>query len=329
MKKEHIMKKLRVVFMGTPEFAVATLDAIRKAGHDVVAVVTTPDKPAGRGQHLRCSEVKNYAIAHQIPVLQPEKLKDEAFVEDLRDYYADIFVVVAFRMLPKCVYQMPLLGTFNVHASLLPQYRGAAPIQRAIMNGETMTGVTTFLLDEHTDTGSILLQKEVEITKEDNAGTLHDKLMAIGAELAVETLRQLAENTIHPVPQQMFDNLKPAPKIFKEDMLIRWDDTAENIYNHVRGLSPYPAAFTRIGLKNPDTNNLQPCNLKIFDIKITNNPSTQKPGKITINSYKEMLISTKNCDISVKILQIEGKKRMNIEDFLAGFRLNCYTDYLF
>ncbi|MCR4826397.1 MAG: methionyl-tRNA formyltransferase [Bacteroidales bacterium] len=329
MKKEHIMKKLRVVFMGTPEFAVATLDAIRKAGHDVVAVVTTPDKPAGRGQHLRCSEVKNYAIAHQIPVLQPEKLKDEAFVEDLRNYYADIFVVVAFRMLPKCVYQMPLLGTFNVHASLLPQYRGAAPIQRAIMNGETMTGVTTFLLDEHTDTGAILLQKEVEITKEDNAGTLHDKLMAIGAELAVETLRQLAENTIHPVPQQMFDNLKPAPKIFKEDMLIRWDDTAENIYNHVRGLSPYPAAFTRIGLKNPDTNNLQPCNLKIFDIKITNNPSTQKPGKITINSYKEMLISTKNCDISVKILQIEGKKRMNIEDFLAGFRLNCYTDYLF
>ena len=323
------MKKLRVVFMGTPEFAVATLDAIRKAGHEVVAVVTTPDKPAGRGQHLRCSEVKDYAVDHQIPVLQPEKLKDEAFVEDLRDYYADVFVVVAFRMLPKCVYQMPVLGTFNVHASLLPQYRGAAPIQRAIMNGETRTGITTFLLDEHTDTGSILLQKEVEITKEDNAGTLHDKLMATGAELAVETLRQLAENTIQPVPQQMSDTLKPAPKIFKEDMLIHWDDTAENIYNHVRGLSPYPAAFTRIGLKISDSDDSQPCTLKIFEIKITDIPSTQKPGKITINSHKEMLISTQNCDVSVKILQIEGKKKMNIEDFLAGFRPNYYTDFLF
>lgn len=323
------MKKLRVIFMGTPEFAVATLDAIRKAGHEVVAVVTTPDKPAGRGQHLHCSEVKNYAVAHQIPVLQPEKLKDEAFVEDLRDYYADIFVVVAFRMLPKCVYQMPVLGTFNVHASLLPQYRGAAPIQRAIMNGETKTGVTTFLLDEHTDTGSILLQKEVEITKEDNAGTLHDKLMAAGAELAVETLRQLADNTARPMPQNTKETLKPAPKIFKEDMLIRWDDTAENIYNHVRGLSPYPAAFTRIGLKSPNNDNPQPCTLKIFEITITDIPSTQEPGKITINFHKEMLISTKNCEISVKILQIEGKRRMNIGDFLAGFRLDCYTDYLF
>lgn len=323
------MKKLRVVFMGTPEFAVATLDAIRKAGHDVVAVVTTPDKPAGRGRHLHSSDVKNYAVAHQIPVLQPEKLKDEAFVEDLRDYYADVFVVVAFRMLPKCVYQMPLLGTFNVHASLLPQYRGAAPIQRAIMNGETKTGVTTFLLDEHTDTGSILLQKEVEITREDNAGTLHDKLMVAGAEIAVETLRQLADNTACPVPQIPVGVLKPAPKIFKEDMLIRWDDTAENIYNHVRGLSPYPTAFTRIGFKSSDTDNSEPCILKIFEIEITNNPSTQKPGKITSISHKEMLISTKNCDISVKILQIEGKKRMNIEEFLAGFRFEYYTDYLF
>ena len=323
------MKKLRVIFMGTPEFAVATLDAIRKAGHDVVAVVTTPDKPAGRGQHLRSSDVKNYAIAHQIPVLQPEKLKDEAFVEDLRDYYADVFVVVAFRMLPKCVYQMPLLGTFNVHASLLPQYRGAAPIQRAIMNGETKTGVTTFLLDEHTDTGSILLQKEVEITKEDNAGTLHDKLMVAGAEIAVETLQQLADNTACPVPQALVENLKPAPKIFKEDMLIHWDDTAENIYNHVRGLSPYPAAFTRIGLLSQGTNNPQPCTLKIFEIKTTNNPSTQKPGKITINSHKEMLISTKNFDISVKFLQFEGKSKMKIADFLTGFRAVNYTDYLF
>ena len=323
------MKKLRVVFMGTPEFAVAVLDAIRNAGHEVVAVITTPDKPAGRGQHLHCSDVKNYALAHNLPILQPEKLKDEAFVESLRDYYADVFVVVAFRMLPKCDYEMPPLGTFNVHASLLPQYRGAAPIQRAIMNGETKTGVTTFLLDEHTDTGSILLQKEVDITREDNAGTLHDKLMYTGAELAVETLRQLAENTAHPIPQTLDGTLKPTPKIFKEDMLIHWDDTAENIYNHIRGLSPYPAAFTRIGIKDPNSDTARPCTLKIFEISISDNPSTQKPGKITIISNKKMLISTKNSDISVKILQIEGKKRMNIEEFLAGFRLNNYTEYLY
>ena len=323
------MKKLRVIFMGTPEFAVATLDAIRKAGHDVVAVVTTPDKPAGRGQHLRSSDVKNYAIAHEIPVLQPEKLKDEAFVEDLRDYYADVFVVVAFRMLPKCVYQMPLLGTFNVHASLLPQYRGAAPIQRAIMNGETKTGVTTFLLDEHTDTGSILLQKEVEITREDNAGTLHDKLMVAGAEIAVETLQQLADNTARPVPQALVENLKTAPKIFKEDMLIRWYDTAENIYNHVRELTPYPAAFTRIGLKKKKNESVKFCMLKIFEVEITDRISTQKPGKICFDLEKKMIVSTQNYDISVKFLQFEGKSKMKIADFLTGFRIANYTDYLF
>ena len=323
------MKKLRVVFMGTPEFAVAMLDAIRKAGHEVVCVVTTPDKPAGRGQHLRSSDVKNYAVAHNLPVLQPEKLKDEAFVESLRDYYADVFVVVAFRMLPKCVYEMPPLGTFNVHASLLPQYRGAAPIQRAIMNGETQTGVTTFLLDEHTDTGSILLQKEVEITRNDNAGTLHDKLMAAGAEIAVETLQQLAENTITPVPQVLAETPKTAPKIFKEDMLIRWDDTAENIYNHVRGLSPYPAAFTRIGLKSQNNDSVKPCMLKIFEIELTDRRSTQEPGKISLNFDKKMIVSTQNYDISVIFLQIEGKTKMKIEDFLAGFRFENYTDYLF
>ena len=323
------MKKLRVCFMGTPEFAVATLDAIRKAGHEVVCVVTTPDKPAGRGQQLHCSDVKKYALEHQLPVLQPEKLKEDAFVEDLRDYRADVFVVVAFRMLPKCVYVMPPLGTFNVHASLLPQYRGAAPIQRAIMNGETKTGVTTFLLDEHTDTGAMLLQKEVEITREDNAGTLHDKLMAAGAELAVETLRQLAEGEAHPVPQPEADILIPAPKIFKEDMHIRWNDTAENIYNHVRGLSPYPAAFSLIGLRTRGSEEMKPCVLKIFDVEITKIPSTQKPGYITLKSDKKMLISTENFDISIKILQIEGKKRMRTEDFLSGFRADNYTSFLY
>ncbi len=315
--------------MGTPEFAVATLDAIRQAGHEVVCVVTTPDKPAGRGQQMHCSDVKKYALEHHLPVLQPEKLKDDGFVEDLRDYRPDVFVVVAFRMLPRCVYIMPMLGTFNVHASLLPQYRGAAPIQRAIMNGETKTGVTTFLLDEHTDTGAILLQKEVEITREDNAGTLHDKLMVAGAALAVETLQQLADGTAQPRPQPEAAELHPAPKIFKEDMHIRWDDTAENIYNHVRGLSPYPAAFALIGFKNPEKEICQNCVLKIFEIEMTDRPSVQKPGIITLENDKKMFISTKNFDISVKILQIEGKKRMKINDFLAGFRFNNYTEYLY
>jgi methionyl-tRNA formyltransferase len=323
------MKQLRVVFMGTPGFAVATLDAIRQAGHEVVCVVTTPDKPAGRGQQMHCSDVKNYAVAHQLPVLQPEKLKDEAFVETLRGYGADVFVVVAFRMLPQSVYTIPPLGTFNVHASLLPQYRGAAPIQRAIMNGETVTGVTTFLLDEHTDTGALLLQKSVEITNEDNAGTLHDKLMSLGAEVAVETLSLLESGKATPMPQPTVDTLKPAPKIFKEDMHICWDDAAENIYNHVRGLSPYPAAFSYIGRLNQEGGEPTPCVLKLFDIRITNRKSVQKPGKITLTLSKEMLISTRNYDISVKILQIQGKSKMRIEDFLAGFRADNYTNYLF
>lgn len=323
------MKKLRVCFMGTPEFAVATLDAIRKAGHDVVCVVTTPDKPAGRGQQMHCSDVKKYALEHQLPILQPEKLKDEGFVEDLRDYHADVFVVVAFRMLPKCVYAMPPLGTFNVHASLLPQYRGAAPIQRAIMNGETKTGVTTFLLDEHTDTGAMLLQKEVEITYEDNAGTLHDKLMVTGAEIAVETLRQLSEGEVNPMPQPDATELKTAPKIFKDDMHIDWDNSAEDIYNHVRGLSPYPSAFSYIGFRSHENEECKPCVLKIFDVEITERKSRLEPGKFMLDLDKKMLVSTRNLDISIQILQIEGKKRMKTEDFLSGFRKNNYTDYLF
>ena len=324
-----MMNKLRVCFMGTPEFAVATLDAIRKAGHDVVCVVTTPDKPAGRGQQMHCSDVKKYALEHQLPILQPEKLKDDGFVEDLRDYRADVFVVVAFRMLPKCVYAMPPLGTFNVHASLLPQYRGAAPIQRAIMNGETKTGVTTFLLDEHTDTGAMLLQKEVEITHEDNAGTLHDKLMVAGAGIAVETLQKLSEGKVNPKPQPEVTVLKTAPKIFKDDMHIDWNNSAEHIYNHVRGLSPYPSAFSFIGFRTREDEEWKPCILKIFDVEITERKSRLEPGKIILDLDKKMLVSTRNFDISIQILQIEGKKRMKTEDFLSGFRKNNYTDYLF
>ncbi len=317
-------RKLKVVFMGTPEFAVATLDAIRATGHDVVCVVTTPDKPAGRGQQMHFSDVKNYALKHNLPLLQPEKLKDDLLVEDLRDYQADVFVVVAFRMLPKCIYQIPPMGTFNVHASLLPQYRGAAPIQRAIMNGETMTGVTTFLLDEHTDTGAILNQTEVPITHDDNAETLHDKLMVEGAAIAVKTLDQMASGTTTPIAQTASDSLKSAPKIFKDDMHIKWDNDAEVIYNHVRALSPYPAAFSFLKQLSDNKHKV----LKFFEIEVSEHKSQTKPGTINVILPKMMTISTQNFDIFVKTLQIEGKKRMSVEEFLKGFRFENYTNIL-
>jgi len=317
---------MRVVFMGTPEFAVTILDRIIQEGHEVAGVVTTPDKPAGRGQRMHISDVKKYALEHNLFLMQPEKMKDETFVAQLQSLNADVFVVVAFRMLPKVVYSMPPKGTFNVHASLLPQYRGAAPIQWAVINGETKTGVTTFLLDEHTDTGAILRQSAVEITREDTAGTLHDKLMYAGADIAVETLRDLESGNYTPLPQAEIAELKPAPKIFKEDMLIHWDDSAENIYNKIRGLSPYPAAFSRIQFNG---NTPRTLSLKILGCEITHTPSTQKPGSMTIVNDKQLLISTKTSDISVKTLQIEGKKPMDVKNFLLGFRYKDYTLILF
>lgn len=312
--------------MGTPEYAVTILDRIIQEGHEVVGVVTTPDKPAGRGQHIHFSDVKRYALEHNLFLMQPEKMKDEAFVAQLQSLNADVFVVVAFRMLPKVVYAMPPKGTFNVHASLLPQYRGAAPIQWAVINGETETGVTTFLLDEHTDTGAIIRQSAVEITREDTAGTLHDKLMFAGADIAVETLRDLESGDFTPMPQTGETELKPAPKIFKEDMLIHWDDTAERIYNKIRGLSPYPAAFSRIQFNG---NTPRTLSLKILGCEITDIKSAEKPGNITIVNDKQLLISTKTRDISVKILQLEGKKPMDVKNFLLGFRHTDYTLFLF
>ena len=310
--------------MGTPEFAVTILDQIIQAGHDVAAVVTTPDRPAGRGQHLKCSDVKQYALAHELPILQPEKLKDPDFVAELQRLNAEAFVVVAFRMLPNCVYTIPPKGTFNVHASLLPQYRGAAPIQWAIINGESETGVTTFLLDEHTDTGDIIGQKKVSITRDDNAGTLHDKLMLAGAELAVETLHNMEQNTLTPARQTTAGTLKSAPKIFKEDMHIQWDDTAENIYNKIRGLSPYPGAFTLLA----DKNSSRTTQLKIFRCAISDSKSAEKPGVLRIQDHKNLYISTKTDDIRVEIVQIEGKKQMKTADFLAGFHPEYYTEIL-
>ena len=326
---------MRVVFMGTPEFAVATLDRIISEGHDVAAVVTTPDKPAGRGQQLKCSDVKQYALEHHLPVLQPVRLRDDEFVAQLRALQADVFVVVAFRMLPTEVYTLPPKGTFNVHASLLPQYRGAAPIQWAIINGEKKSGVTTFFLDEHTDTGAIIRQTEVEITTDDTGGTLHDKLMEAGADIAVQTLRDIEAGNIHPVPQPSATELKPAPKIFKDDMLLHWDDTAENLYNKIRGLSPYPGAFTRLHtLGDADTSSAREKNttreviLKVFKASVSDSKSMSKPGTMRVENSKKLMISTKNSEISLEIVQIEGKKRMNIEDFLAGFRKDNYTNIL-
>ena len=317
---------MKVVFMGTPEFAVTILDRIIQEGHEVAGVVTTPDKPAGRGQRMHLSDVKRYALEHDLFLMQPEKMKDESFVQQLQALQADVFVVVAFRMLPKVVYAMPPKGTFNVHASLLPQYRGAAPIQWAVINGETETGVTTFLLDEHTDTGAILRQTAVEITREDTAGTLHDKLMYAGADIAVETLRDLESGNYTPLPQAEIEKLKPAPKIFKENMLINWSDDAENIYNKIRGLSPYPAAFSRIQFNGNAPRTLS---LKILGCEITDTKSGKEPGNITIVDDKQLLVSTKTSDISVKTLQLEGKKPMDIKNFLLGFRYNDYTLMLF
>ncbi len=321
---------MKIVFMGTPEFAVTILDRIIQTDHEVVGVVTTPDKPAGRGQRVKCSDVKEYAQAKGLLLLQPERMKDDNFVQQLKSLQADVFVVVAFRMLPQCVYSIPPKGTFNVHASLLPQYRGAAPIQWAIINGETKSGVTTFFLDEHTDTGEIIRQTEVEITPNDTAGSLHDKLMYAGAEIAVNTLADIEQGTICTFPQTHSDKLKTAPKIFKEDMLISWNDTAEHILNKIRGLSPYPAAFSRINYHdNEEDSQGKTLGIKIFEAEITGTTSTNQPGKITIIDHKKMHVCSKNYDISIKSLQLEGKKRMKVEDFLLGFRKSTYTDLLF
>ncbi|MCA5005522.1 methionyl-tRNA formyltransferase [Sphingobacterium bovistauri] len=303
---------MRIVFMGTPDFAVASLKALLDAGENVVAVITAPDKPAGRGQKLNQSAVKVFAEANGLPVLQPEKLRDPSFIEDLKSYQADLQVVVAFRMLPELVWNMPPMGTINVHASLLPQYRGAAPINHAVINGEKESGVTTFLLQHEIDTGNILLATKVDINETDNAGILHDKLMLAGAETLVRTIDGLRNNSIKPVPQEnlSIENLKHAPKIFKEDCLINWKNTTESIYNLTRGLSPYPTAFTYLNNKV----------LKIFEAEkeLTNHSS--EAGSILSDGKSFLKYATIDGYLNLKIIQIEGKKRMEINDFLKGYR---------
>jgi len=317
---------LRIVFLGTPEFAVGTLDAIYKAGHDIAAVVTIPDKPAGRGLHIQYSAVKMYALAHQIPILQPENLKEPDFITQLSALQAELFVVVAFRMLPEVVFTMPPKGTFNVHASLLPNYRGAAPIQRAIMNGETRSGVTTFFLNKGMDTGDIIEAKEVIINEDDNAQNLYERLMVEGGQLAVNTIASIENGTIttHKQPTIDSEKLKPAPKILKEDMHINWDRPAQEIYNQIRGLSPYPSAFTI--LKN---NQKESFILKIFKAQICQEKATLPSGTIEAKVNQNIKIHAKNFKIELIEVQFQGKKRMNCQDFLRGFNLKNFINIAF
>lgn len=303
--------KLRIVFMGTPEFAVTILDAILKSNHEVVGVVTAADKPAGRGQQLRESAVKIFAKENHLPILQPEKLKDENFLSQLNDLNADIFVVVAFRMLPEVVWSMPPKGTFNLHASLLPKYRGAAPINWAIINGENETGVTTFFINQIIDTGSILAQEKISISENMTAGELHDQLMRLGAKLTVETLDKIANNEIQATPQdeELAKKSPHAPKIFKADCEVDWTQNASIVHNKIRGLSPYPAAWCTL-LKNGEK-----ITFKLFSSKVTNEVSDSKQIKKGLDG---ILFPCNDYYISISELQPEGKRRMTYKEFLAG-----------
>jgi len=314
---------MRVVFMGTPDFAVGSLEAIYNSQHNVVGVVTAPDKPAGRGLKLQSSEVKKFALEKNLPLLQPEKLKDANFIEALKEWQADVYVVVAFRMLPAEVYSIPEKGTFNVHASLLPQYRGAAPIHWAIMNGETKTGVTTFFLNNEIDCGDIILQKETDILPEETTGELYNRLKILGAELALDTLNIIEKGNVTTVQQHLQKEfLKLAPKIHKEDTVIDWNLPAQTIINKIRGLSPYPGAVTFF-----TDNSGNKLSVKIFKASITPLKTNEIPGKLTTDNKSFLYISSKDFQISVHNLQMEGKKRLDVVDFLQGNKIDNYTIY--
>lgn len=297
--------------MGTPDFAVASLDALVKADFNIVAVVTAPDKPSGRGQKLNESAVKKYALEKEIPILQPEKLKNPEFLAKLKSYQADLQVVVAFRMLPELVWKMPAKGTINLHGSLLPQYRGAAPINHAIINGEQETGVTTFFLKQEIDTGDVIFSDSIKIGDDETAGDIHDKLMVLGANLLVKTIKAVELNEVTEQPQPQNDILKHAPKIFKDDCKIDWNNSSQTVYNLIRGLSPYPTAFTLLNDKT----------LKIFKAEIEDKESAIVAGGFLTDGKTFLKFATKDGFIKLLDIQYEGKKRMLIEDFLRGMRL--------
>lgn len=314
---------MKIVYFGTPEFAASQLEAILAAGYEVPAVVTTPDKPAGRGKQMHASEVKECALKHGLSVLQPEKLKDEAFVKQLRSYNADLFVVVAFRMLPEVIWSMPPKGTINLHASLLPQYRGAAPINHAIINGEKVTGLTTFILDKEIDTGAMIMQEKLEIGEKMNAGELHDALMTMGNKVIVETIAKIENGDVHPESQEAVIKkegleLKPAPKIFKDDCYIDWRRPGREIYNFVRGLSPYPAAHAKI--QNPSGEILD---LKIFETEIASKTEGDE-AVFSIKTDEKTFLEVVLEDYHLRIFEIQqaGKKAMKIAEFLRGARIS-------
>lgn len=313
-------KDLRIVFMGTPALAAFSLKKLCEGGYNVVGVVTAPDKPAGRGLKLQPSDVKKFAIEQGILVLQPEKLKSPEFIEDLKSLAPDVQVVVAFRMLPEAVWSLPEKGTFNMHASLLPQYRGAAPINWAIINGEKETGVTTFLLDREIDTGKILFQEKMAIHENETAGSLHDRIMVTGADLVLKTIDALAQNKVEPLDQSAllaeFSLLKKAPKIYKEDCQIDWKKSCREVTNHIHGMSPFPGAFTVIEVEKKEII------LKIFEAEAREMTHTFNYGEVFSGGKNLLAFATPDGMVEVKSLQMAGKKRMDTPDFLRGFRLD-------
>ena len=308
-------KDLKIVFFGTPDFAVESLRRLVKEGYNIAAVVTAPDKPAGRGRSLQMSAVKQYALEAGLPVLQPEKLKDPAFVEQLRGIGAQLFIVIAFRMLPEVVWTMPPLGTFNLHGSLLPRYRGAAPINRAVMNGDTRTGVTTFFLKHEIDTGDIIDSRAIEIGPDENAGSVYDRLMMIGADLTLETVGHIIAGDLVTRPQADSGvEATPAPKIFKDDCRIDWSRPAAEVHNLVRGLAPYPTAWSVICSAGAELGTL-----KVFETRRTDIPAVT-PGRVTVDGSR-LTVDCADCALEILSLQAPGKRRMPTADFLRGMRL--------
>lgn len=326
MKKED----LRIVYMGTPDFAVEALQCLVEGGYNVVGVITMPDKPAGRGHKIQFSPVKQYVVDYnqgrerhperrEIGLLQPEKLKDEAFVEALRAWRADLQIVVAFRMLPEVVWNMPRLGTFNLHASLLPQYRGAAPINWAVINGDTETGITTFFLKHEIDTGEVIQQVRVPIADTDDVGMVHDKLMRLGGRLVVETVDAILAGTVKSIPQEemaVAGELRPAPKIFKETCRIDWHQPVKRIYDFVRGLSPYPAAWTELVLPGGDA-----VVIKVFETEKVEESHRLAPGTVQTDGKNYIRVAAKDGFVGIRSLQLPGKKRLKTDELLRGFRL--------
>lgn len=313
-------KDLKIVFMGTPDFAVESLRILVENDYNIVGVITMPDKPAGRGHKLQFSAVKQYSLEKNLPLLQPDKLKDEQFLSDLKAWNADLQIVVAFRMLPEIVWDMPKLGTFNLHGSLLPQYRGAAPINWAIMNGESETGVTTFFLKHEIDTGEIILQEKVNITESDNVGKIYDDLMHLGAKLVRKTVDMIIAEDVKPMPQdQLYQSegeLKHAPKIFKETCKVNWNKDANEVHNQIRGLSPYPCAWALLNIGTDE----EPVSVKIYESEIISNNVQHNIGSIITDNKTFLHVACANGLVSIKQMQMPGKRAMSIVDILNGYK---------